>query len=89
MLECLTEMDIHWTIRTAHEELSVKQTRLFDWATEQGLTMSELARRIGYSRRHLYRIRSGQTPITEEFVARVVLRLGERARSLFFCDVSQ
>lgn len=65
------------------------RTRLFDWAIEQGLSLAELAEMLGYSERQLYRIRDGEYPVTEVFQARVVLRLGDWARSLFFDGVSE
>lgn len=63
------------------------KTRLFEWAEEQGLTLEELAEKTGYSTRHLYRIRDGEWPVTETFMARIILRLGEWARSLFFDEM--
>jgi transcriptional regulator with XRE-family HTH domain len=64
------------------------KTRLFEWAKEQRLTLEELSEKTGYSTRHLYRIREGEWPVTEAFMARVVLRLGEWSRSLFLEPVS-
>ena len=64
------------------------ETRLFEWAKEEGLTMGDLAERLGYSERHLIRIRDGEWPVTDSFAGRVVLRLGESARSLFFASMS-
>lgn len=58
-------------------------TGLFDWARDQGLTVEALAERLGYSARHLYRIQAGEQEVTDAFVGRVVLRLGEWARELF------
>jgi transcriptional regulator with XRE-family HTH domain len=58
-------------------------TGLFDWARDQGLSVEALAERLGYSARHLYRIQGGEQPVTDAFVGRVVLRLGEWARELF------
>lgn len=65
------------------------KTTLFEWARAQGWSRTELARRLGYSRRHLLRIEEGEQEITDQFIGRVVLRLGEEARSLFFRSVSQ
>jgi hypothetical protein len=59
------------------------ETKLFTWAAAQGLTMNELARLTGYSRWHLAKIKNNRYPVTETFVSRVVLRLGEWSRSLF------
>jgi transcriptional regulator with XRE-family HTH domain len=60
------------------------RTTLFAWAEAQGLSVEELAQKVGYSVRHLLRIRKGEWPVTEAFVGRVVLRLGDWARCLFF-----
>jgi len=63
------------------------RTRLFEWATEQKLSMGELATMTGYSRRQLERARR-RGAVPQEFQARVVLKLGDWARSLFFPEVS-
>ena len=65
------------------------QTTLFKWADENGLNMAQLGGRLGYSERHMYRIKTGETPITEGFVAQVVYRLGEWARALFLATMSE
>ena len=65
------------------------QTTLFKWADENGLNMAQLGERLGYSERHMYRIKTGETLITEGFVAQVVYRLGEWARDLFLATVSE
>ena len=65
------------------------QTRLFEWARERGLTVHDLAPMLGYSERQLYRIRDGYYPVTEEFMGRVIYRLGDDARSFFFETVSE
>ena len=65
------------------------QTRLFEWASEHGLTVHDLAPMLGYSERQLYRIRDGHYPVTEVFMGRVIYRLGEDARSLFFAGASE
>jgi hypothetical protein len=59
------------------------RTTLFVWAEKEGISLSELARRLGYSERHLLRIRDGDYPVNEQFAGRVVLRLGDWARALF------
>lgn len=64
------------------------RTSLFEWAKDAGLTHRELAQRLGYSERQLYRIRDGHWPVSEGFMARVVLKLGDWARVLFFDDMS-
>ena len=60
------------------------KTRLFEWAKEQGLSPQQLSTRAGYSERHLYRIKTGEWPVTEDFMARIVFRLGDWARELFY-----
>lgn len=62
------------------------RTTLFEWAEAQGLSLDDLAEKLGYTTRQLYRIRAGEYPVTETFAGRVILRLGEEARGLFFCD---
>ena len=62
------------------------RTKLFEWAKEQGMTLKKLSEITGYSVRHLMRIRDGEWPITEAFIGRIVLRLGDEARSLFFLE---
>lgn len=59
------------------------RTTLFDWAAQKGLTIADLAACLGYSERHLLRMRDGEYPVNEQFAGRVVLRLGDWARSLF------
>ena len=51
------------------------------------MSMPNLAARLGYSERHLRRIRDGDWPVTKAFAGRVVLALGDWARSLFFSGV--
>lgn len=65
------------------------QTRLFEWAEGKGISMETLSEMVGYSARQLYRIRNGEYPITEGFVARIALRLGKEGRALFFDGVSE
>jgi len=65
------------------------KTSLFEWAKNEGLSMEALGERLGLSWRHLYRVRSGEYPVTENFRARVVYRLGDWARRLFFGSVSE
>lgn len=65
------------------------RTTLFEWAEEQGLSLSELGDKLGYSERHLRRIREGEYPLNDAFVAQVVFRLGEWARALFLSSVSE
>jgi len=64
-------------------------TSLFEWAKDEGLSMKELAARVGVTWRHLYRIRNGEYPVTANFRARVIFHLGDWARDLFFDSVSQ
>jgi hypothetical protein len=66
------------------------RTRLFQWAAGQKLEMEDLAAMTGYTARHLYRIRALEEagePVPDEFQARVVLKLGDWARSLFLPGV--
>ena len=65
------------------------ETRLFEWAEEQGIALNQLSAMLGYSTRHLYRIKNGEYPITDSFRGRVILRLGDVARSLFLAPVSE
>lgn len=60
----------------------------FEWADEQGLSIAELSKRLQYSERHLWRIKAGDSPITEGFKARVVYAFGDATRSLFLDPVS-
>lgn len=62
--------------------------KFFDWASKQGLSIADLSKRLGYSERHLWRIKAGHSPITEGFKARVVYTFGEDTRSLFLDSVS-
>jgi len=64
------------------------RSTLFEWAEHEGIRMADLAERLGYSERHLWRIKAGDSPVTQQFMARVVLHLGEWARSLFLPEVS-
>lgn len=57
--------------------------KFFDWADAQGLTMRELARRLGYTERHLYRIKNGETQDTRNFQAHVIVEFGDDVRSFF------
>ncbi len=59
------------------------RTTLFEWADAQGLTLESLSQKMGYSTRHLRRIRDGEYPITKPFMARVILQLGPWAKCLF------
>ena len=65
------------------------RTRLFDWAEKQGLELTDLAQMTGYSERHLLRIKSGEYPVNDAFRGRVVLALGDWARSLFLPGMSE
>jgi hypothetical protein len=59
------------------------KTTLFDWAEKNGYGLVALGKLLGYSARHLRRVRDGEQPVTPAFAGRVVLVLGEWARSLF------
>ena len=65
------------------------ETRLFEWADEQGIDLDQLAGMLGYSTRQLYRIKNGEYPVTDSFRGRVILALGDVARSLFLTPVSE
>lgn len=61
----------------------------FTWAKEErGLNITQLAALLGYSERHLYRIRDGHTTNLVNFEARVVSRLGADAGLFFDSGVS-
>lgn len=65
------------------------ETKLFEWAKRQGISMCELARMTGYSRSHLYRVREQPKKyLSPVFADRIVGRLGEWARSLFLPEAS-
>ena len=59
------------------------KTTLFDWASAHGYDLDALAQLLGYSVRHLYRLRKGEQLVTPQFMGRVVLALGDWARALF------
>lgn len=61
----------------------------FEWARDQGYSMADLAKRLGYSERHLYRIKNGEYPVTRAFQARVVFEFGADTRGLFLPEVTQ
>lgn len=48
------------------------------------MTLAELANKLGYCREHVYRLHRGRLPITENFYARCISRLGPWARHLFW-----
>lgn len=68
----------------------MRRTRLFERFVEDAegprLTMVALGEKVGYTPEHLSRIRWGRYPITDDFVARVCFRLGEREAALFYDD---
>lgn len=59
-------------------------TTIFEWWRKSGRTLKELAETLHYSSDYIYRVAGGQHPITESFVARCVLHLGDETRFLFF-----
>ena len=66
------------------------RTTLFEKYVDSGqMTMTELARRVGYTPVYLSWIRHGHRPVTEAFIARVCLRLGRDIGDLFFEDVPE
>lgn len=64
------------------------KTTIFEWAERQGYTLQDLAKMTGYTDRQLRRIKNGYLPVSEAFAGRVILRMGEWARSLFLYSVS-
>jgi hypothetical protein len=64
------------------------ETRLFEWASSQGISTEKLAEMLGYSARHMYRLKASPKDVPEALAARTVLRLGDWARSLFLPSVS-
>lgn len=64
------------------------KTTLFEWAERQGISTEELAKMLGYSDRHMYRLKASADDAPESLAARAVLRLGEWARALFLPPVS-
>ena len=65
------------------------ETRLFEWAEEQGIDLDQLSEMLGYSTRQLYRIKNGEYPVTDSFRGRVILKLGDVARPLFLTPESE
>ena len=63
-------------------------TNLFEWAEGKGLDIPALAKALGYSERHLYRVKGGDYPVTRGLICRVVFVFGDDARSLFLPDAS-
>lgn len=63
--------------------------QFFEWAKqEKGLNMTQLAAILGYSERHLYRIRDGATTNLENFQSRAVRRLGVEVERFFLPAVT-
>lgn len=61
----------------------------FTWAIEvKGFNMTQLAAALGYSERHLYRIRAGGTNDLINFRARCIAHFGDEVRSFFSPEVS-
>jgi hypothetical protein len=58
--------------------------QFFEWAIEvRGYDMTRLAAALGYSERHLYRIRAGEISNLRNFEARAIARFGDEVRSFF------
>jgi hypothetical protein len=56
----------------------------FEWATcSKGLSLTVLADRLGYSLRHVYRIRDGKVQRPVSFSARAVAAFGDDVRKFF------
>jgi len=64
------------------------RTRLFEWAAREGISTERLAAMLGYSERHMYRLKARPDDVPETLAARAVLRLGDWARALFLPTVS-
>lgn len=64
------------------------RTRLFEWAAREGISTERLAAMLGYSERHMYRLKAKPEAVPETLAARAVLRLGDWARTLFLPAVS-
>lgn len=62
----------------------MRQTRLWEYRREHGLTMAQLAGKVGYNPVYLYRIKSGALPITPNFEARIAFALGVPREFLFY-----
>lgn len=63
--------------------------KFFTWAIEvKGFNMTQLAAALGYSERHLYRIRAGGTTDLVNFRARVIAHFGDEVRPFFTPEVS-
>jgi len=66
------------------------KTKLFETYIESGrMTMTELARRLGYTPVYLSFIRHGRKPITGNFIVRACRALGHGIDDLFFEDVPE
>jgi len=61
--------------------------KFFEWTKRQGKTMAEVARDLGYTERHLYRLKKSQIEDPAAFIEQVRTVYGEEA-ALFFADVS-
>ena len=61
--------------------------KFFEWTKLQGKTMAEVARDLGYTERHLYRLKKRQVEDPAAFIEQVRAVYGEEA-TLFFADVS-
>ena len=64
------------------------ETKLFEWASREGISTENLAEMLGYSARHMYRLKASANDVPEALAARAVLRLGDWARALFLPPVS-
>jgi len=60
----------------------------FVWASQKNLSIAQLAERLGYSERQIYRLRDGVTSIHKGFIARAVMEFGDEVRPLFFDSAS-
>jgi len=60
----------------------------FVWIRDfKGMSIPRLAKTLGYSPKHMYRIRDGESPCTRSFAARAILEFGDEVRPFFFDTV--
>lgn len=63
--------------------------QFFTWATDtKGYDMTQIAAMLGYSERHLYRIRKGEITNLVNFQARAINQFGDEVRGFFLPPVS-
>lgn len=60
----------------------------FTWAAQQNMTLADIADRLGYSERQVYRLRDGDTRQHRSFQARAIAEFGDAVRPLFLDSAS-